>query len=83
VQAYVVGLARTLAAIKDTDWVLDRKPLSAQLPKDAIEGLLQTADGCLLEGLVTNLFVLCVLLTAIPDCGLPSAMQAFYQGMGH
>ena len=60
-QAYVVGPPRPLAAIKDTNWVVDRKPLAAALPAGAAEGLLQAADGSLLEGLVTNLFIICAL----------------------
>lgn len=82
-QAYVVGPPRTLAAIKDTNWVLDRKPLSDQLPQDAIEGLLQTADGCLLEGLVTNLYVLCMflLVTRGRQCFLSTSFDPLYNPM--
>ena len=64
-QTYVVGPPRPLAAIKDTNWVADRKPIAAQVPAHAIEGLLQTADGGLLEGLVTNLFVIRAALRAV------------------
>jgi len=32
-------------------------PLEARLPSEAAEGLLATPDGRLLEGLITNLFV--------------------------
>jgi hypothetical protein len=63
-QARVVGPGRSLAAVKDTSWVLDRKPLAARLPAGSADGLLQTVQGCLLEGLVTNLFV----LRALPRC---------------
>jgi hypothetical protein len=63
-QAHVVGPGRSLAAVKDTNWVLDRKPLAARLPPGSADGLLHTAQGCLLEGLVTNLFV----LRALPSC---------------
>ncbi len=34
-----------------------RMPLEARLPSEAAEGLLATPDGRLLEGLITNLFV--------------------------
>lgn len=63
-QAYVVGPPRPLAAIKDTNWVVSRKPIAAQVPQHAVEGLLQTDEGCLLEGLVTNLFVIRAFLPA-------------------
>ena len=56
IKAFVVGPQRSLASIKDTNWVVDRQPLMQDLPEGSAEGLLQTSEGGLLEGLVTNLF---------------------------
>ena len=56
-QVVVVGPPRSQADVKDTNWVTQRKPLAQKVPEDAAEGLLQDDRGCLLEGLVTNLFV--------------------------
>ena len=60
----VVGPGRQLPAAKDSRWVLDRVPLEQALSRDQAhfqddpaEGLLCSSSGCLLEGLVTNLFV--------------------------
>jgi hypothetical protein len=58
IQGFVVGPQRSLASIKDTNWVLDRQPLASRLPDGSADGLLQTDTGSLLEGLVTNLFVI-------------------------
>jgi hypothetical protein len=56
-QTVVVGPGRFQPGIKDTNWVTNRKHLAAKMPPDALEGLLQDKEGCLLEGLVTNFFV--------------------------
>lgn len=53
----VSGLGRKLPDIKDSKWATDRKPLEAELPVGATEGLLCTADGAVLEGFVSNFFV--------------------------
>ncbi|KAK9819610.1 hypothetical protein WJX72_000279 [[Myrmecia] bisecta] len=57
VSVAVVGPPRHLPEAKDSHWVQDRRPLEERLPVGAAEGLLATLDGKLLEGLVTNLFV--------------------------
>jgi branched-subunit amino acid aminotransferase/4-amino-4-deoxychorismate lyase len=57
-QAVVVGPPRNQADFKDTNWVRVRKPLAQKVPEDAAEGLLQDERGRLLEGLVTNFFVI-------------------------
>lgn len=60
-RALVVGPARRLPAAKDSHWVLERAPLERALSAGSrggpAEGLLCDASGRLLEGLVTNLFV--------------------------
>lgn len=60
----VVGPGRQLPAAKDSRWVLDRVPLEQALSREQAhfqdgpaEGLLCSSSGCLLEGLVTSLFV--------------------------
>ena len=60
----VVGPGRQLPAVKDSRWVLDRAPLEQALSREQAriqdgpaEGLLCSASGRLLEGLVTSLFV--------------------------
>ena len=60
----VVGPGRQLPAAKDSRWVLDRAPLEQALSREQArfwdgpaEGLLCSLSGCLLEGLVTSLFV--------------------------
>lgn len=72
----MVGPPRSQADVKDTTWVTARKPLARKVPEDAAEGLLQDGAGCLLEGLVTNLFVvramlplLLLFLSAVRRCG--------------
>ena len=57
VRVQVGGPPRSDAVIKDTNWVVDRKPLAARLPPDCAEAILHSESGCLLEGLVTNLFI--------------------------
>ena len=76
----VVGPGRQLPAAKDSRWVLDRAPLEqalsreqARLQDGPAEGLLCSSSGCLLEGLVTSLFVVagaprCVPLTHASRC---------------
>ena len=59
-KALVVGPGRRLPLAKDSRWVLDRAPLEQALVaagEGPTEGLLCSSSGCLLEGLVTNLFV--------------------------
>lgn len=43
--------------LQDSGWVAERQPLEQQRPAGAAEVLLCTPDGRLLEGLVTNLFI--------------------------
>jgi hypothetical protein len=42
---------------QDSAWVAERAPFERLMPPDAAEVVLCTANGELLEGLVTNLFV--------------------------
>lgn len=53
----VSGPPRSLPDAKDSLWATERAPLEAQLPENATEGLLCTADGRALEGFVNNFFV--------------------------
>jgi len=60
--ATVVGPPRTNPSIKDSAWAAARAGLEAALPPGAADGILTSAcdgggGGALLEGLVTNLFV--------------------------
>lgn len=56
-QVAVLGRARTLAAAKCTSWAAERAPLEAQKTAGITEVLLADSRGGLLEGLLTNLFV--------------------------
>lgn len=56
--AAVVGPPRLLPAAKDSAWVQGRRALEARLPPGAADGLLQSELGGLLEGMITNLFVI-------------------------
>ena len=53
----VSGPPRALPDAKDSLWATERAPLEAELPENATEGLLCTADGRALEGFVNNFFV--------------------------
>ena len=55
--AAVVGPPRPRPDAKDSAWVATRAPLEARLPACAADGLLADGRGRLLEGLVTNVFV--------------------------
>lgn len=66
-QAVVVGPGRFQPGIKDTNWVTNRQGIAAKVPPDA-EGLLQDKEGCLLEGLVTNLCIVSASFTAFFSC---------------
>ena len=58
--AAVVGPARSHPSIKDSAWAAGREGLEASLPPGAADGILTSSPdggGVLLEGLVTNLFV--------------------------
>ena len=57
VQVYVMGPPRELAEVKNTEWPKQRQHWESQLPPDASEGLLWRSDGSILEGFVTNVFV--------------------------
>jgi branched-subunit amino acid aminotransferase/4-amino-4-deoxychorismate lyase len=57
VWAAAVGGRRAIAGAKYTEWVAERAPLEALRPAGAADALLAAPDGRLLEGLVTNLFV--------------------------
>jgi hypothetical protein len=56
--AVVLGPPRDVPIGKDSGWVAQRQSLEALRPPGAAEVLLATQQGALLEGLVTNLFVL-------------------------
>jgi len=57
--AVVVGPPRSRPAVKDSAWAVDRLDLEAALQPGAADGILASPDGRgrLVEGLVTNLFV--------------------------
>lgn len=55
--AVVMGPPRKVAIAKDSGWVAARRRLEALRPPGATELLLASRDGRLLEGMVTNLFV--------------------------
>lgn len=58
VSVHVVGKPRSNPDVKATNWVLERHPYEIKLYlSDAAEGLLQDAEGHLLEGLKTNFFI--------------------------
>ena len=60
-QAVVAGQQRRLPSVKSTNWVRDRQPLEKQHKRPGVaEVLLHTPEGRLLEGLVSNLCVICV-----------------------
>ncbi|KAK9684044.1 hypothetical protein RND81_10G182500 [Saponaria officinalis] len=55
----VVGNRRDFAEAKYSDWVRLRKPLEKLRPPSATELLLSDDDGRILEGTITNFFVVC------------------------
>ncbi|KAL4535298.1 hypothetical protein Ndes2526B_g06197 [Nannochloris sp. 'desiccata'] len=56
--ATVLGPPREVPIGKDSGWVAQRQTLEALRPPGAAEILLTTQQGALLEGLVTNLFII-------------------------
>lgn len=56
--AAVLGPGRALPLAKDSAWVRERAPLEGLRRPGAVEVLLANAAGGLLEGLVTNFFVI-------------------------
>jgi len=56
--ATVLGPPREVPIGKDSGWVAQRQTLEALRPPGAAEILLATQQGALLEGLVTNLFII-------------------------
>ncbi|GAQ78468.1 hypothetical protein KFL_000130510 [Klebsormidium nitens] len=53
----VMGPGRQMPAAKDSSWAIDRRPLEAPKPPDVGEVLLSNDGEALLEGLLTNFFV--------------------------
>jgi branched-subunit amino acid aminotransferase/4-amino-4-deoxychorismate lyase len=56
--ATVLGPPREIPVGKDSGWVAQRQQLEALRPPGAAEVLLCTQDGRLLEGLVTNVYII-------------------------
>jgi hypothetical protein len=56
-RAVILAPPRSVGEGKDSRWVLDRRRWEVMKPTDAVEVLLCTKEGKLLEGLVTNLYV--------------------------
>jgi branched-subunit amino acid aminotransferase/4-amino-4-deoxychorismate lyase len=56
-RAVVAGPLRAIPAAKDSAWAAQREGLEAGLPPGVADGLLTAECGALVEGLVTNLFV--------------------------
>jgi len=78
VAAAVLGPPRTLARAKASSWVAQRAPLEAARPEDCAETVLSCPrTGALLEGLVSNLFV----VTRAPDGGTELRTAAVEQGV--
>lgn len=61
-QVNVVAPPRQLPSVKDTAWPSERSKWQALVPPEASEGLLCDAEGCVLEGFVTNFFAVGALL---------------------
>jgi branched-subunit amino acid aminotransferase/4-amino-4-deoxychorismate lyase len=68
-QVYARGAPRQWARAKHCAWVLQRRELEAWAPRDAADVVLVADDGGLLEGLVTNLFVVAGERVARRGCG--------------
>lgn len=58
----MVAPPRQLPSVKDTAWPSERSKWQALVPPEASEGLLCDAEGCVLEGFVTNFFAVGALL---------------------
>ena len=73
-RATVVGPGRRLPLAKDSHWAIDRAPMEQALCADdgPAEGLLCSPSGCLLEGLVTNLFVVAGAMVLCSSIGYSS-----------
>lgn len=56
--AYILGPPRMNPNVKDVMWMRDREYLERLAPREATEVLLCSKRGDLLEGLVTNIFVI-------------------------
>ncbi|XP_074305478.1 uncharacterized protein LOC141640671 isoform X2 [Silene latifolia] len=63
----VVGNRRDFAEAKYSDWARLRKPLENLRPPSATELLLSDDDGRILEGTITNFFVVCSKLQGNSD----------------
>jgi Amino-transferase class IV len=61
--AVILGPPREISIGKDSGWVAQRQSLEALRPSGAAEILLTTRQGDLLEGLVTNVYI----ITAVPE----------------
>ena len=72
--ASILGPPRQVPIGKNSGWVTDRQYLESMRPKGAAEILLSTQDGRILEGLVTNFFV----ITTLPN-GKPLLQTAGMQ----
>lgn len=57
IQVAVMGLGRDLPNAKHSEWVRSRQALEKRRPKDVTEIILSNDGDLLLEGLVTNFFV--------------------------
>lgn len=75
--AYILGPPRMNPNVKDVMWMRDREYLERLAPREATEVLLCSKRGDLLEGLVTNIFVIvdvgggeCVVQTAPVESGV-------------
>jgi hypothetical protein len=55
--AYILGPPREHAQVKDIAWISEREYLEKLAPSDAVDVLLVTSSGKLMEGLLTNVFV--------------------------
>lgn len=56
--AAILGPPRDIPIAKDTAWVSDREYLEAMRPAGACECLLSTKNGNVLEGMITNFYVI-------------------------
>jgi branched-subunit amino acid aminotransferase/4-amino-4-deoxychorismate lyase len=56
--ATILGPPRDIPIAKDTNWVSDREYLESMRPDGACECLLSTQEGCVLEGMITNFYVI-------------------------
>jgi branched-subunit amino acid aminotransferase/4-amino-4-deoxychorismate lyase len=75
---HVCGLGRTLPRAKDSAWCKQRKPIEQARDPDAGEALLWSESGEVLEGLISNFFVVDkagVVHSAPADDVLPGHMR--------